>query len=74
MLHIRNTLHKQISRKRYTFNTSNFHHRVLRVILHLEHLPFEQETAVYTLNRGVPKITFSRSSFFLLDKGKLATT
>ena len=44
---------------------SNLHHRVLRVILHLEHLPLQPETAVYTRNRGVPKITFLHLSFFL---------
>ena len=44
---------------------SNLHHRVLRVILHLEHLPLQQETAVYTRNWGVPKITFLHLSFFL---------
>ena len=43
---------------------SNLHHCVLRVIFHLEHLPLEQEIAVYTRNRGVPKITFSCSSLF----------
>ena len=63
MLHLRNTLHKQIFRKRYTFKTSILHHRVLRVILHLEHLPLRLETTVYTLKREVPKITFSPSFF-----------
>ena len=67
MLHIRNTLHKQISRKLYTFKTSNLDHCVLRVMLHLNHLPLQQEAAVYTPNRGVPKITVWRSSFFLSD-------
>ena len=42
MLHICNTLHKY--RERYTFKTSDLHHCVLRVILHLEHLPLQQET------------------------------
>ena len=35
------------------------------MILHLKHLPLQQETAVYTLNRGVPKITLSSSSLFV---------
>ena len=66
MLHIRNTLHKH----KYLENwTSNLRHRVLRLILHLEHLPLGEETAVYILNRGggggggVPKITFCQSSY-----------
>ena len=33
--------------------------------LRLEHLPLQQETAVYTPNRGVPKITLSSSSLLL---------
>ena len=55
-------------------------HHVLRVILHLEHLPLQQETAVYTRNHMMSKITFSPSSFFLsfyglqVQLGKLATT
>ena len=52
MLHIRNTLHKN----KYLENCT-------RVILHLEHLPL-QETAVFTQNRGVPKIAFSPSFFY----------
>ena len=46
---------------------SNLHHRVLRVILHLEHLPLQQETVVYTRNRGVPKIAVPPSCFLLSD-------
>ena len=59
MLHIRNTLHKHIiiARKRYTFRTSNLHHRVARVILHLDHLPL-QGTTVYTRNQGCRKLHF----------------
>ena len=75
MLHIRNTLHKKIyiSRKRYTFKTSNLHHRVLQVTIHLEHLPLRHRTAVNILNRGVPKIALS-SSFFGHQSGKLSAT
>ena len=52
----------KISRKRYTFKTSNLHHRVLQVIFHLRHLPLYQQTVVYIRNRQVPKIAFSPSS------------
>ena len=57
MLHIRNTL-----RKRYTFKTSNLHHHVLRVILHLAYLLLHQQIIVYIWNRQVPKSAFSPSS------------
>ena len=56
MLRICNT--PKISRKRYTFKTSNLHHRVLRVILHLVHLPLHQQTVVYIRNWQVQKIHF----------------
>ena len=38
----------KLSLKLYTFKTSNLHHRVLRVILHLVDLPLHQQTVVYT--------------------------
>ena len=44
---------------------SNLYHHVLRVILYLEHLSIQQESAVSTRNQGVPKITFT-PSFFLI--------
>ena len=62
MLRIRNTLHKllKISRKWYTFNTSNLQDHLLQVILHLER-PLLR--AVYILNPGVLKSAFLPSSF-----------
>ena len=40
------TLDSHAFEKHYIFKTYNFHHRVLRVILHLEHLPLRHGTAV----------------------------
>ena len=57
MLHTRNTLQKQ---KGYTFKTSNLHHRVLRVVVHLVHLPLHQQTVVYIRNQEVPKTVLLR--------------
>ena len=63
MLHRRNTLHKHKYLENGTLSTL----LTFTIVFYecVEHLPFKQETAVYTLNRGVAKITFSCSSFFL---------
>ena len=62
MLHIRNTLLKHKSRKRYTFKISNLRHCALRVILHLENLPLREERRLHTEPGGAENHIFA---FFL---------
>ena len=58
MLH---TLQNQNISKQYTFKTSNLHHCVLRVTLHLVDLPLHQQTIIYIRKLWLPKLLLSPS-------------